>query len=484
MSDDDGGREVTLHVYDLSQGLAAQLSAALTGHKIDGIWHSGVVVGGVEYYWGGELIAEPAGTTQYGRPVRVISLGRTYIPDDIIREFIDDVRPRFNPSTYSLLSHNCNNFSNELATFLTGHGIPEDIVGLPDEVLSTPFGQMIRPFIEQMERQQKSMYGTSATLTTPELAQQRLQQAPAPAPAPASAPAPAPSSAPAPAPVKAEPPKTNPTPVKSEPKESVLKQNHSPLLSLQRVYKPYIIKLRAGGKTPEPVLASIEASLSASDLSTVKADPKVVDFIQEALNSWPVIECLPVLYILRELVTVSDYGAYYGGNSESLDALCRGLERCGVEGERPAPCLLVMAAASNLFASSTVSDYLRSSESALTSVFFKTALKNMQSTTKPVRQMAAALVFNFTLEQLHINEQQISDIINGFCVALCQDPTVSSDTEFEQRCLLALGHFVQNHPKSSAIIVSKSQLHSYLMKKKDVPTISDISNEICDILSH
>jgi len=201
MGDSDEGREVTLHVYDLSGGMAAQLSMMFIGRQINGIWHSGVVVGGTEYYWGGDLIAEPAGRTQYGKPVRVVPLGITYIPDEMIREFIEEVRPRYNPSTYSLLSHNCNNFSNELATFLTGSGIPEDIVGLPDEVMSTPFGQAMRPFLEQMERQQKSAYGTSATLTTPQLAAQSQISAP---PVRQSPPAPAP--APAPQPVAVAPP--------------------------------------------------------------------------------------------------------------------------------------------------------------------------------------------------------------------------------------------------------------------------------------
>jgi len=402
--------------------------------------------------------------------VRVISLGRTFIPDEVIKEYIDDVRPQFNPSTYSLLSHNCNNFSNELSIFLTGHGIPEDIVGLPEEVLSTPFGQMIRPFIEQMEKQQKSMYGTSATLTTPELAAQKQVQQPA---ATAAAPAPAAASTPA-------------KKVEEQPKESLLATNHSALLSLQRVYKAYVAKLRAGGKAPEAVLSSVEAALSASVASDVKADATVIQFIQDALTSWPIPDCVPVLYLLRELATVPDYGVYLSNNTESLDALCRGLERCGVEAERPAPCLLSMAVGSNLFASAAVAKYLRSSESALSTVFFKTALKNLESKTKSVEQMAAALVFNFTLEPLHVSEQQINGIVNSFCQALCHDSSTAIDPDFEQRCLLAIGHLIQNN-KNAAPIVSQSKLHSYLLTRKDardVPNNADICREICSLLSH
>ncbi|XP_013408514.1 uncharacterized protein LOC106172383 isoform X2 [Lingula anatina] len=51
---------------------------------------------------------------------------------------------------YHLLDHNCNTFSNEIAQFLTGNSIPSKITSLPADVLSTPFGAMIRPFIDAM----------------------------------------------------------------------------------------------------------------------------------------------------------------------------------------------------------------------------------------------------------------------------------------------------------------------------------------------
>ena len=41
------------------------------------------------------------------------------------------------PECYHLLEHNCNTFSNELANFLTGNGIPSHITSLPQDVLNT-----------------------------------------------------------------------------------------------------------------------------------------------------------------------------------------------------------------------------------------------------------------------------------------------------------------------------------------------------------
>ena len=46
---------VSVHVYDLSQGLAAALSPSLIGKQIGGVWHTGVVVYGREYFFGGGI---------------------------------------------------------------------------------------------------------------------------------------------------------------------------------------------------------------------------------------------------------------------------------------------------------------------------------------------------------------------------------------------------------------------------------------------
>jgi hypothetical protein len=48
-----------------------------------------------------------------------------------------------------LLKHNCNNFSNDLSLVLVGKPIPSHIIELPDEILNTPFGPILRSFLEQ-----------------------------------------------------------------------------------------------------------------------------------------------------------------------------------------------------------------------------------------------------------------------------------------------------------------------------------------------
>lgn len=50
---------------------------------------------------------------------------------------------------YDLWKHNCNNFSNDFATFLLGKGIPDHIINMPKAVLESPLGRMLLPALNQ-----------------------------------------------------------------------------------------------------------------------------------------------------------------------------------------------------------------------------------------------------------------------------------------------------------------------------------------------
>ncbi|MED6119393.1 hypothetical protein PIB30_011458 [Stylosanthes scabra] len=150
------GHRVTLNVYDLSQGLARQLSTAFLGQAIEGIWHTGIVVYGNEYYFGAGVQHSPAGSTPYGTPLRVVELGVTHVPKDVFEMYLQEISPRYTAETYSLLTHNCNNFTNEIAQFLVGSTIPEYILQLPNEVMSSPMGGLILPMIQNLEATLKS----------------------------------------------------------------------------------------------------------------------------------------------------------------------------------------------------------------------------------------------------------------------------------------------------------------------------------------
>lgn len=197
---ESGATKVQLHVYDLSQGMARAMSAQLLGKQIEGVWHTGIIAFGEEWYFGGGIQRGTPGFTHFGRPLRVLDLGETHLPREVFEEFLVDIAPRFTMQTYHLLRHNCNNFSDEVAQFLVGEGIPSHILSLPDEVLSTPFGQQLMPMLSMMDAQMRTAsegasvggFGSGATFAAPPRRSADLAPAaPEPALAPAEAAAPA-----------------------------------------------------------------------------------------------------------------------------------------------------------------------------------------------------------------------------------------------------------------------------------------------------
>ncbi|XP_046448471.1 uncharacterized protein LOC124197205 isoform X2 [Daphnia pulex] len=143
---------VYLHIYDLTRGMAQLMSAAILGKQIDGIWHTGVVVYGREYFFGGQGITSCLpGETILGQPNQIHPLGATQIPFSIFVDYVQGLADStFRPDAYDLLQHNCNTFSNEIAQFLCGNSIPQHILDLPTEVLSTPFGQSLQPLLNSL----------------------------------------------------------------------------------------------------------------------------------------------------------------------------------------------------------------------------------------------------------------------------------------------------------------------------------------------
>lgn len=62
------------------------------------------------YFYGGGIQSARPGMTVAGRPLRIIDLGETSVPPDLLNEFLREVSHRFTPETYNLFRHNCNTF--------------------------------------------------------------------------------------------------------------------------------------------------------------------------------------------------------------------------------------------------------------------------------------------------------------------------------------------------------------------------------------
>ncbi|XP_040608668.1 desumoylating isopeptidase 1 isoform X3 [Mesocricetus auratus] len=102
----------------------------------------------------GETTGRHLGGTLLGPPDTVVDVGSTEVTEEIFLEYLSSLgESLFRGEAYNLFEHNCNTFSNEVAQFLTGRKIPSYITDLPSEVLSTPFGQALRPFLDSIQIQ-------------------------------------------------------------------------------------------------------------------------------------------------------------------------------------------------------------------------------------------------------------------------------------------------------------------------------------------
>jgi len=151
--------DVHLLVYDLSGGMARQMSMGFLGFQLDAIYHTSIELGGQEYVYDGGITIIKPGSSHLGRPLERIRLGSTDLPMDVISEYLESLREIFTPQAYDLFRHNCNNFSNDFSTFLVGKGIPEHITNMPQAVLDSPFGRMMQPQLAQMVEQRKAQQG-------------------------------------------------------------------------------------------------------------------------------------------------------------------------------------------------------------------------------------------------------------------------------------------------------------------------------------
>lgn len=128
------------------------MSRAFLGIQIDAVYHTSLVFGGIEYFYGAGVQTSYPGRTHHGAPMETIPLGKTELDLEIVLEYLESLKEVYTAESYDLFMHNCNNFSHDFAMFLLGRGIPDHITSLPQTVLNTPFGQMLKPQLDSAMR--------------------------------------------------------------------------------------------------------------------------------------------------------------------------------------------------------------------------------------------------------------------------------------------------------------------------------------------
>ena len=62
------------------------------GIQIDAVYHTSIVLDGIEYYYGQGVQTCRAGTTHHGRPMEVIKLGQTALPMEVVLEYLESLK--------------------------------------------------------------------------------------------------------------------------------------------------------------------------------------------------------------------------------------------------------------------------------------------------------------------------------------------------------------------------------------------------------
>mmetsp|Transcript_16324 Transcript_16324/g.35767 ORF Transcript_16324/g.35767 Transcript_16324/m.35767 type:complete len:436 (+) Transcript_16324:55-1362(+) len=138
--------KVQLNLYDLSRGIADLMSRWRIFENLDGVWHSGIVVFGSEYFYCGELVYDVPSGTAFGTPTKSICLGQTLRRVEELHEFcVDVLRPIFNSMSYDALEHNCNHYADRISVFLCGKHLPADILQQSERIFKAPMLKLMWP---------------------------------------------------------------------------------------------------------------------------------------------------------------------------------------------------------------------------------------------------------------------------------------------------------------------------------------------------
>eukprot|EP00756_Hemistasia_phaeocysticola_P045640 Hpha_TRINITY_DN19388_c0_g1::TRINITY_DN19388_c0_g1_i1::g.81202::m.81202 len=149
-----GGFDVCLHVYDLSKGWIKRSGSALFGRPIGGIYHTGVVVYGREYFFEGGLTSVAPGRTRFGKTgdkhVEKRRMGKTNVTQEEFELWVrSQERLKYGPLEYHLVENNCNHFSEDAVRFLLHKEIDQDIASLPDLMTTTAVGRLTKSLVDK-----------------------------------------------------------------------------------------------------------------------------------------------------------------------------------------------------------------------------------------------------------------------------------------------------------------------------------------------
>ena len=119
--------------------------------------HTAIIAWGKEYFFGQgiELNCTPHEfrASRGIQPIEIQTLGHTTCTQHEFENWCRSMHTgEFSPTSYDLITRNCNNFSDAAAKSLRlPKAVPQWILDLPQKFMSSPLGMMMRPMLEQMQ---------------------------------------------------------------------------------------------------------------------------------------------------------------------------------------------------------------------------------------------------------------------------------------------------------------------------------------------
>jgi hypothetical protein len=143
--------DVVLHIYDLSGGLAANFAPVLIGESLEGVWHSGVVAFGREYFFNKWMRHDVPGKTPWGEPTKRVTIGSTWCTkDEFTLYLVEHVNTVFTEESYDVMSHSCNHCSDLMCMFLTNKHIPAEVLYQGDFLMQKNFVKALKPLFQRL----------------------------------------------------------------------------------------------------------------------------------------------------------------------------------------------------------------------------------------------------------------------------------------------------------------------------------------------
>ena len=68
------------------------MSRAWLGTHIDAVYHTALVFGGIEYFFGAGVQTSYPASTHHGQPMEIIPMGRTELEIEVVLEYLESLK--------------------------------------------------------------------------------------------------------------------------------------------------------------------------------------------------------------------------------------------------------------------------------------------------------------------------------------------------------------------------------------------------------